>query len=177
VRRRRGQPRGRGLVGGGRGLGVEQQHPDLDRGDPVDHAVVGLADEPDRAVLEVGRDPHLPQRAVAPQRLGEHRVGEVLEVLGGGAVDVLGGVELLGVDPQRRVEAERVGGDPLAVARRPVEAAGDVREQLVEAGALGARGRLERRGPADVHVCAGALDGEEGGVEGRQALGRHALRH
>ena len=61
------------------------------------------------AVAQVGGDPELPQRAVAPQRLREHGVGEVLELLGGGVVDVLGGVEVLGVDPQRRVEAERVG--------------------------------------------------------------------
>ena len=105
------------------GLDVEQQRAELDRRKAVDHAVVGLADEPDAPVAQPVGDPELPQRAVAAQRLRQHRVGELRQVLGGGAVDVLGGVEVLGVDPQRRVQPERVGGDALAEAGRAAEPA------------------------------------------------------
>ena len=154
-------------------LEVEQEHAQLDRGEAVDHAVMDLADEPDAAVGQLGRDPELPQRAVAPQRLRQHGVGEVLQPLGGGVVDVLGGIEVLGVDPQRRVQAERVGRDPLAVARRAAEAARDVREQLAEARPGAVLGSRERRGPAHVHVGAGAFDGKERRVERREPLWGH----
>ena len=157
------------------GRGVEQQRAELDRREAVDHAVVGLADEPDAAVAQPVGDPELPQRAVAAQRLRQHRVGELRQVLGGGAVDVLGGVEVLGVDPQRRVQPERVGGDPLAEARRAGEPPGDVGEQVLEVGARAVLGRLERRRPPDVHVCARALDGQKRRVERRQPLGRHPV--
>jgi hypothetical protein len=82
-------------------------------------------------------------------------------------VDVRGGVEVLVVDPQGRVEPERVGRDPLAEARGAGEPPGDVREQVLEVGPGAMLGRLERRRPPDVHVCAWALDGQKRRVERR----------
>ena len=73
------------------------------------------------------------------------------------------------------LQPERVGGDALAEARRAGEPAGDVREQVLEVGARAVRGRLERRRPPDVHVCAWALDGQKRRVERRQPLGRHPV--
>ena len=52
----------------------------------------------------------------------------------------VGGVEVLGVDPQRRVQPQRVGREPLAEAGRAAEPARDVLEQLLEAGARAVRG-------------------------------------
>ena len=56
-----------------RRLGVEQRVAELDHGGPVDHAVVRLADDRDAPAGQRVRDPHLPQRAVAPQRRREDR--------------------------------------------------------------------------------------------------------
>ncbi len=71
------------------------------------------------------------------------------------------------------LQAERVGRDPLAVARRAAEPARDVREQRRRSPAGGrARGR-EGRGPAHVHVGAGAFDGKERRVERREPLWGH----
>jgi hypothetical protein len=123
-----------------------------------------------RPSAELGRDPELPQRAVAPQRLRQHGVGEVLQPLGGRVVDVLGGSKSSASTPQRRVQAERFGRNPLAVARRAAEPARDVREQLAEARPGAVLGGREGRGPAHVHVGAGAFDGKERRVERREPL-------
>ena len=48
----------------GDGVGIEQQAAELHGGDPVDHAVVGLADHADPPVVEPVGDPDLPQRAL-----------------------------------------------------------------------------------------------------------------
>jgi hypothetical protein len=42
--------------------GVKQQRRQLDRGEPVDHAVMDLADHPDAPVVQTVGDPQLPQR-------------------------------------------------------------------------------------------------------------------
>ena len=54
--------RGRGIRGW-----VKQERGELDRGDAVDHAVMGLPDDPDAAVLEPVGDADLPEGAIAPQ--------------------------------------------------------------------------------------------------------------
>ena len=141
-----GSHSGSALVGGGRRLGVEQQRAELDRGEPVDHAVVGLADEPDacrRASSGAIHSSHSGRSRA--QRLGEHGVGEVLELLGGRVVDVLGGVEVLGVDPQRRVAGR---------ARRARSAGGSAARGR-GGRAMCANSSLEARGAAP---CAGGAN-------------------
>src|ERR1700733_233979 len=81
ARFRRGVP----IIAGARrwlGRWVEQQAGQLDSGDAIDHAMVSLADEPDLLALEVLTDPHLPERAVAPQRHRHPLIGEIVERAG-----------------------------------------------------------------------------------------------
>ena len=62
-------------------LEVEEDGGDVDAGDAVDHAVVGLADDREAAVLEALDQPQLPQRLRAVELLGEEARGEVAELL------------------------------------------------------------------------------------------------
>ena len=179
-RARRGRRRRRPLVAPeppAAGLGIEHQVAELDHGRAVDHAVVHLADQPHAPVLELGGDRDLPQRAVARQRRRKDRVDDRVEIPAVRAQQVRGGIEVCVVDPHRVVHPERHARQLLPVARRPPHAAGDVREQLVEARSRPALGRIEGRHPADVHRRGRALHGQEGGVESGEALGRHVIRH
>ena len=157
----------------GVGLGVEDQVAELDHGHPVDHAVVHLPDHREAPVRQLVGDPHLPQRAVARERGGEDRVGELVEVVALGVQEVVGGVEAGIVDPHRLVQPERHRGELLPVAGRVREPPGEVVEELVETGARPALRRVEGGHPADVHRRGRALDREERGVERGQALGAH----
>ena len=119
-------------------------------------------------------DPQLPQRPLPVERHGERHVGQLANVVRGAVKHVVGDVEVLGVHPFGRVEAQRDAGQALAVARRAAQAARDVVAQLVERrhGPVG-RGQ-ERRHPADVHVGGGALDLQERCVErGQSGRRRH----
>ena len=84
-------------------LGVEQQRRQLDRGEPVDHAVVDLADHPDPPVVQAVGDPQLPQRTAADQRRGHHRVDRIAPARRRGRPDVPIHIELGVVDPDRIV--------------------------------------------------------------------------
>ena len=83
------------------------------------------------------------------------------------------GVEAGIVDPHGLVEPERDVRQALAVARRPAQPVRDVRVQRLVVRARLVRGRVEPGDPADVHRRGRTLDGEEGRVEGGQALGFH----
>jgi hypothetical protein len=177
-RRRRGRGRAALPRGTGRlrhaGVGVEQEPPELDHRHPVDHAVVRLPDDPDLAAGQPVRDPHLPQRPVARERGRQHGVDDRAEVAAIGGQEVLGRVEVRVVDPHGLVQAERDGGQALAVARRVLEPRGEVREEVAEGRARPVLRRVVKGDPADVHRRGGAFDREEGGVEGGQALRAHA---
>src|SRR5215210_2518281 len=66
----------------GDGLRVEQERGQLDRGYPVDHAVMSLADDSDSAVLEPIGDRDLPQGTVARKRFGQGLVEDLPEPRG-----------------------------------------------------------------------------------------------
>jgi hypothetical protein len=133
--------------------------------------VVGLADDADAPVVEIG-DPQLPQRAVVAQRRRHDLVDEAVEVAVLAAQHVVGYVEARIVDPDGIVEAERDVLEALAVARRAVQAPGDVLADRVEGRRRAAGGRFEQRRPADVHRRLLGLDREKRGVESGQARGR-----
>jgi hypothetical protein len=73
--------------------------------------------------------------------------------------------EALIVDPLRCVYAERDGRELLAVARRPRQPPLDVIPQLREARQPAFAARGEGRDPADMHVRARALHGQERGIQ------------
>ena len=91
------------------------------------------------------------------------------------ALDVLVDVEVRVVDPDRRAQAERRTGEPLAQPRQQVQATADVGEEVVVAG----RRALADQHGADRHVAVGFLVGQERRVERRQpvhmALGHRLL--
>ena len=152
-----------GRVGvGGR---VEQQRGELHRRDAVHHAVVGLADNGQAAVLQAVRDPQLPQRPAALERLGHHGVDRVSEPSGGRSPDVPRQVEVGVVHPLRGVQAEWHGRKLLPVAGRAAQAASDVVAKRLEAGRHSAGGGFEQGRPTDVHVGGRALDVQKRSVE------------
>ena len=116
----------------GLGRGVEQHRAELDRCEPVDHAVVGLADHRQALVARVLAYPHLPQRTVAAQWRGHHFVDQAREGAGG-AVEVPVDREPLVIDPLRGGEPERHRRELLTVARGARDAPADVLAQLLEA--------------------------------------------
>ena len=95
----------------------------------------------------------------------------LVEVLRGRRADVAGDVEVVVVDPARRIDVERRRADLLPVAGRAAQPHADVAAQLLEArpGAIGRR--LEQRGPADVHVGGGLLQAQERVIQRRQTGG------
>ena len=171
--RRRRRPPAAAATARHRHLGVEQRVAELDHGGAVDHAVVRLADDRDAPAGQRVHDPHLPQRAVAPQRRREDGVDERAQVLALGRQQMVGGVVGGIVDPHRLVQPERHARQPLAIAREALERARRCARRARRSWGS-ARPPADRSGdPADVHRRGGGLDGEEGGVEGGQSLGGH----
>jgi hypothetical protein len=146
---------------------VEQHRGQVHPRYPVDHGVMGLADQREAVVLEALHEPGLPQRLGAVQPLGEnprrHRQQLLLVAwLGQRRVaDVVLEVEVGVVRPHRASALQRRHGQLLAVAGDEVKAAPDVVEQVDQR-----RWRpLEHRDPTHVHVRAGTLVVEEGRVD------------
>ena len=181
-RRRRSARAAGTTAGGGSGGGsgsassVEQHGRDVDARDAVDQAVVRLRDHREAPALDAVDEPDLPQRLAAVQPLGEHAPGQVAQLLeaGGlgqrGVAHVVAGVEVRVVDPHRPRLGERRERELLPVARHEVHARVELLDELVVAGRLA----LEQQARADVHVGAGVLEREEGGVEAGEAIG---VRH
>src|SRR5262249_6132424 len=96
-------------------------------------------------------------------------VGQVAEAGGARGNHVVRDVEVLVVDPDGRVQAERHLGDPLPEPRGASEPAGEVIRELVDPRGLYPLGGPERRRPADMHVCARILNRQEGIVERRKS--------
>jgi hypothetical protein len=154
-----------GLVRGRLGRRVEQQGGKLDGGDPVDHAVMRLADESDPPVLELVGDRHLPKRPAAVERRRHHPIDDVREAGLARVPDMARDVEAVVVDPERVVQAEWNRLDLLAVARGAREPARDVIAHLDEPRRRSVGGWREQRDPAHVHVGGRRLHLEEGGVK------------
>jgi hypothetical protein len=167
----------RGLLGVGFGLGVEQRRHQGHTADPVDEAVVDLADERPAASLQALQQRRLPERAIAVEPLREivaepgHQLRLATGLRQARGADQLADVEGRVGEPDRqrklahprhREAAAQEGGlvDPLA----------HLLTHLLEGGASAVRGRVEDDRPADLHVdeVVGLLDLEEGRVEGAQ---------
>ncbi len=87
--------------------------------------------------------------------LGEH-----------GVTDVVGDLEVRGVDPEGPAQLQRREHDALAEARQQVQAAADVGEEVVVAGRL----PLAHHHGADRHVAVPLLVRQERRVERRQPV-------
>ena len=101
------------------------------------------------------------------------RAAEVAQLLVGarrrqrGLAHVVVEVEVRVVDPDRPALVEGDEAQLLAEARHQVQARADVVAEL----GVGRRRALEDAGRGDVHVGAGALHVEEGGIESGQSFG------
>jgi hypothetical protein len=148
--------------------------------DAVDEAVVGLGRERPAAVLEALEQHAAPQRARAVEAVRVEVSGPRQQLVlptrrgqrGAGHVD--GDVEVGVVLPLRAPEAAgRATREPLAVARKAVEALQQVGPQLID----GRRRPVEDEDPADVHVRAAVavLELEERRVERGQRLAHGRL--
>jgi len=126
-------PPGTGFLGRGNRGRVEKKRSKLDGRDPVDHAVMGLADEADATTLELIGDADLPHGAIARQLPRHAGVGKIGQPVGARPNHVPVDVEILVIHPHRCVHAQRHLGEPLPVARRSAEPALDVVAKLREA--------------------------------------------
>ena len=160
-----------------RGLGVrgeiEQEHAQLDGGDPVDHGVVDLPQDGGAAPRQLRHEDDLPQRPVAPQRTREERVGGAPQLLvvqrPRKHLDVVGEVEARVIAPHRLTGPEGHRGNTLPEARREVQAARDPGRHVDGVERVRSLGKIHRREPAHVHVGGRGLDSEEARVHRGQA--------
>ena len=117
-------------------LGVEEDGGDVNPGDAVDHAVVGLADDREAVALQALDQPELPERLRAVELLREDPRRQHPQLLLGaglgqrGVADVVGEVEVRIVDPDGRALAEGDEAELLAEARHEVQARLDVVAEL-----------------------------------------------
>ena len=142
----------RAVGGAGIGRGVEQQRAQLDRGDPVDHAVMQLADDRETPSARLRR------RSTAPTGAGRGATAPTSPRRRARAatrrpVDVALDRERRIVDPLGRAQAERHRGELLAISRRARESAADVISQLGEARHRPRR-RERRTWPPSPRACA-----------------------
>ena len=153
---------------------VEQQRPELDRGDAVDHRVVDLAGEHGLARPRTRHDEQLPQRPVAVEPAAEELVAAPSRVGTRGRpppphrLHVGARVERRVLDPPG-VEHGRRPHEPLAEARDVVEPGLDLGHQAADV-ERPRRAGLEDRQPADVHVRGVRLELQEGRVEGVESF-------
>ena len=156
-------------------LDVEEDGGDVDAGDAVDEGVVALADDREAAAVEALDQPQLPERLAAVELLGEDPRRQVAQLLLGagsgqrGLPHVVLEVEVGVVDPDRPALAEGDEAQLLAEAGDQVQPRGDVVAEL----GVTRRRPLEDAGRGDVHVRAGTLHVEEGGVESSQPVSAH----
>ena len=158
---------------------IQDDLPDVDGGDPVDHRVVGLGEDGEPVVLEALDEVHLPQRAGPVQRPAHDPRDQVVELVVGTrarqrrAAHVVGHVEVLVVDPDRVGEVAGHPAHALAVARDEGDPVADQPDEaLVVEPALG---HLEDRHAAHVHRGGRLLHVQEGHVQRAQAVTHHVL--
>ena len=143
---------------------VEEQHRHLDRGDPVDQRVVGLAHHRPAAAAQAADEVHAPQRMGLVQRRGEQRPRKLAQLARPGGpgqrhgVDVMGDVEAGVVGPVRVAQAEARTRDAPAEARHVLQAPLDVAAQRRQRGGRA----LDEDRPAHVQRRLGAVEVEEG---------------
>ena len=169
---RRPRPPGRGLL---RRVGREEHAQDVQARDAVHQRVMRLGEDREAVAVEPLDEPHLPQRPVAAQVVGEDTARQHLQLVLRArrrqrrVADVVAQVEALVVDPARPRLCERDLRDALPVARHQAQARLDVgQEQLV-------RRRLpgeDQRG-RDVHVRGRVLQVQERRVQRAEAVSGH----
>ena len=153
---------------------IEQEHPQLDGGDAVDHRVVDLAGDRRAAPLELGHDEDLPERPAAIELLRQELVAQLAQLgiahCPGNDSHVLSEIEVWVVRPCRL--SKRHWPDHLAETRRQMQACRDPFPQ--ELRVQGTRLLLETqtREPTHMHVGSGGLDAEKRGVERREPVHR-----
>ncbi len=171
---------GRRLLGTRLRLVVEQHREQVDSGNPVDHAVVRLADHGDPVALQSLDDPRLPQRFAPIQLLRHDACAQTLQlplvsgVRQGRVTHVVVQVEAVVIHPHG-VSFDGDVRQPFPVPRDAVQAGGDVRGDAIDVDSacrVGERFAFENRHRGDVHrrvlVC--VLENEKRTVERRQAL-------
>ena len=154
----------RGSKGGagsgcGVGIGGEQDRHQIDARDAIDHAVVDLLhDREALAALETFRDPELPERPRAVERLRDQPPDQALQLpfvarpRQRGVAHVVLELEVRVVHPDRMV-LDGDQGEALPVARQPMEARRHVGAHALDVDAAVGPGqppRLEHRDRRDV---------------------------
>ena len=143
---------------------VEEQHRHLDRRDPVDERVMGLAHDGPAAAAQAADQVHAPQRMGGVQRRRQQRPRQLAQL-----ARPRGRRQRQGVHVARDVEAGVVGPvlvaqadarprDAPAKARHVVQASLDVAAQRRQRG----RTALDEDRPAHVQRRLGAVEVEEG---------------
>jgi hypothetical protein len=134
--------------------------------------VAGLRDHGEAALAHPVDEPQLPQRLRAVEALREDAAREAAQ-LGrarrgrqGRVADVVAGVEVRVVDPDRTPLPERRERELLAVAGNEGQAALELGDEVV----VGRGGTVEDHAGADVHVGAALLEREERGIERAQSV-------
>jgi len=151
------------------GAGVEDDLADVDRGDPVDHRMVGFCDDGEPVARHALDQVHLPQRSAAVERPALHARHELMQLsIGarareGGPAYVVVEVEVLVVDPHGVGQPARHPADALAIARDESDAVTDQVDQALVVEAV--LGRLEEGDPADVHRRGRPLEVQERHIE------------
>ena len=167
-----------GGAGGGSGSRSNSTVGDVDAGDAVDEAVVRLGDDREAVLADALDEPELPQRLRAVEPLGEDAAGERPQLVLARrwrerrVADVVVGVEVRVVDPDRPRLAQRRERELLPVAGDEAQPALDLSDELT----VGGRLALEDEARAHVHVRAARLEGEERGVEAGEPFGSGHLR-
>jgi hypothetical protein len=144
--------------------GVEEQHRDLDRRDPIHERVMRLAHDRPAAAAQAADEVHAPQRVGGVQRRGQQRAGQLTQLARARGrrqrhrVDVAGDVEAGVVGPVRVAEAEPRPRHAAAEARHVLQAALDVAAQRRDRRCRA----VDEDGPADVERCPRAVEVEEG---------------
>ena len=153
----------------------EQHAQDVHPRDTVDERVVGLGEKREPAAFDALHEPHLPQRPVAPQMVGEDAAGEHLQLVLAprrrqrGVAHVVAQVEVLVVDPARAGLGERNLRQALPIARHQAETRVDVRQQPI------VRGRVsgEDQRTTHVHVRRSVLQMQERCVQRAEPIPGH----
>ena len=143
---------------------VEEQHRHLDRGDPVDERVMGLADDGPSAAAQPADEVHPPQRMAGVQRRRQQRPRQLAQLARARGrrqrhgVHVARDVEAGVVGPVLVAQAEARARDAPAEARHVLQAPLDVAAQRRQRG----RAALDEDRPAHVQRGLGAVEVEEG---------------
>ena len=136
---------------------------------------MGLGEDREAVAFDSLHEPHLPQRPVAPQMVGEDASREHLQLVLAprrgqrGVTHVVAQIEVLVVDPARAGLGERNLRQALPIARHQAEARVDVRQQPIIRGRVSGE---DQRTP-HVHVRRSVLQMQERCVERTEPIPGH----